>query len=121
MGLCVGSEDDIMGRSLLGSSLVQGVLRVKLARGLDQQIKVGTFHQVGFKGSVVCDHRVQRRGGGRGKSRFTSDVERGGMRQIFDEGFWKFGLGRGSIGMLERGMLEVDKAKVSLECGKAEE
>lgn len=45
----------------------------------------------------------------------------GGMRQIFDEGFWKFGLGRGSIGMLERGMLEVDKAKVSLECGKAEE
>lgn len=43
------------------------------------------------------------------------------MRQIFDEGFRKFGLGRGSIGMLERGMLEVDKAKVSLECGKAEE
>lgn len=43
------------------------------------------------------------------------------MRQIFDEGFWKFGLGRGSMGMLERGMLEVDKAKVSLECGKAEE
>lgn len=27
----------------------------------------------------------------------------------------------GSIGMMEGGMLEVDKAKVSLECGKAEE
>lgn len=59
MGLCVGGEDDIMGKSLLGSSLVQGVLRVMLARGLDQRTKVGTFHGVSFKGRVVCDHRVQ--------------------------------------------------------------
>ena len=48
-----------MGRSLFGSSLVQGDLRVKLAKELDQRKRGGgTFHGVGFKGSVICDNKV---------------------------------------------------------------